>query len=699
MTALQYKITRGDASPIGATFDGGGVNFAVFSANAEKIELCLFSTDGRSETQRLVLPEREGDVWHGYVDGLRPGALYGYRAYGPYAPEEGHRFNPNKLLLDPYAKKIHGAMGSSDAVLGYTATSNQRDLSFDQRDSAGCVPRSVVVDPTFSWGEDRPLNTELSRSIIYEAHVKGLTAEFPGLNDGLRGTFLGLASQPVLDHLCRLGISAIELLPVQAFVDDQFLVDRGLRNYWGYQTIGFFSPEPRYLSHGAVAEFQVMVKRFHSAGIEVILDVVYNHTAEGSELGPTLCFRGLDNRSYYRLQPDNPRYYENDSGTGNTLNLDHPMVLRMVLDSLRYWVNVMHVDGFRFDLATVLGRKPYGFDRASAFFQAILQDPVLSRVKLIAEPWDIGPGGYQLGAYPAPFLEWNDHFRDDVRRFWRNDPGSTPKLADRLVGSALQFDHSGRLPMSSVNFVAAHDGFTLQDVVSYSRKHNEANGEDNVDGHNENHTDNMGVEGPTEDPQILAARALRKRNLLATLFLSQGTPMLLAGDEIGNSQGGNNNAYCQDNPIGWVNWQDADTELLDFIRRLIDVRQAHGVLRQRRFLHSNQRPGDGMTDLFWRLPDGQEVTEAHWLDPDWHCLCMVIRLASDTPDYDESHDEVFAVFNGADRIEVTMPTRQSARKWVQIVDTARPALTEVETFNDCVEVAATSVSVFVLRPA
>ena len=699
MERTRYQVTRGTATPVGATFDGEGVNFAVFSAHAEKIELCLFSDDGRTELQRLVLPERRGDIWHGYVSGLRPGALYGFRAHGPYAPEEGHRFNPNKLLLDPYVRKMHGTVRWSDTLMGYQATSSQLDLSFDSRDSAAAMPKSVVVDPAYDWHDDPPPRVEPSKSVLYEAHVKGLTAERDDIEQGLRGTFLGLSSDPMLEHLTKLGITTIELLPVHAFVDDRFLVNQGLRNYWGYQSIGFFCPEPRYLSDGEISEFRMMVKRFHSAGIEVVLDVVYNHTAEGNELGPTFCFRGLDNRSYYRLNPENPRYYENFSGTGNTLNLDHPMVLRMVMDSMRYWVEVMHVDGFRFDLASTLGRTAHGFERNAPFFFALLQDPVLSGVKLIAEPWDLGPDGYRLGGYPPPIMEWNDQYRDDVRRFWRGDAGATRKLAERLVGSAQQFDHSGRLPVASVNFVSAHDGFTLQDVVSYSRKHNEANGEGNVDGHNENHTDNMGVEGPTKDAAILAARTQRKRNLLATLLLSQGTPMLLAGDEIGNSQGGNNNAYCQDNPIGWVNWREADDELLVFVRKLIELRRDHPVLRQRRFLHSNQRPDDGMTDLFWRLPDGREARSEHWQDDRWRCLCVVIRSASNTPDYDESEDDVFAVLNGGEGSEVVLPDRLPGKKWVRVVDTANPAVSEVEIYHEIVEVAAASVSVFVLKPA
>ncbi|MCR9136036.1 MAG: glycogen debranching protein GlgX [Alphaproteobacteria bacterium] len=697
MNPAQFQVSRGAASPLGASFDGNGINFAVFSAHAEKIELCLFDGDGRREVCRLVLPERDGDIWHGFVDGLRPGTIYGYRVHGPYAPEDGHRFNPNKLLLDPYTRKIDGAVEWSDALLGFKASSSRRDLSFDTRDSAPYMPKSVVVDTAFDWNGDRSPRVDPADAIIYETHVKGQTAERSDIDPAMRGRFLGLSSAPMLDHLTGLGITTVELLPVQAFVDDRFLVDQGLRNYWGYNSIGFFSPEPRYLSHGAVSDFQRMVQQFHAAGIEVIVDVVYNHTAEGDETGPTLSFRGLDNRSYYRLRADDQRYYENFSGTGNSLNIDHPMVLRMVLDSMRYWVEIMHVDGFRFDLASVLGRTGQGFDRTGPFFKAVLQDPVLSRVKLIAEPWDIGPGGYQLGAYPAPFLEWNDQYRDDVRRFWRGDENMTAKLAERLVGSALQFDHSGRSAFSSVNFVAAHDGFTLSDVVSYSHKQNEANGEGNQDGHNENHTDNMGVEGATIDPDINLARAQRKRNLLTTLLISQGTPMLLAGDEIGNSQHGNNNAYCQDNPIGWINWTDPDTDLLAFVQKLIGLRKAHPVLRQRHFLHSHRRPEDGMADLFWRMPDGREPSSDEWREPHWRCLCVEIRMATTTPAYDASEDEIFAVLNGGERSEVVLPPCRDDRKWVQVIDTARPTLSTVDVVDDRVMVSAASVTLFALE--
>ncbi len=696
MKQKQFKITRGAAGPLGATCDGDGVNFAVFSGHAEKIELCLFSADGIAETQRLTLPERHGDVWHGHVAGIGPGALYGYRAHGPYAPEAGHRFNPHKLVLDPYGKKIHGAVQWSNSLMGYEVGSQRLDLSYDKRDSANWMPKSVVQSLAYDPSDDSRPNTDLAETIIYEAHSKGLTIGRRDIAAGA-GYFLGLASDQMLDYLVKLGITAIELLPPHAFVDDRFLVKQGLRNYWGYQTISFFCPEPRYLSNGDIGEFQTMVRRFHGAGIEVFIDVVYNHTAEGSEMGPTLCFRGLDNRSYYKLQPDNLRYYQNYTGTGNTLNLEHPMVLKMVLDSLRYWVQVMQVDGFRFDLASVLGRTNQGFDRNSGFFKAIRQDPVLSAVKLIAEPWDIGPGGYQLGAYPAPFLEWNDRYRDGVRQFWRGDKGSTSELAKRLAGSARQFDHSGRSPGASVNFLTSHDGFTLEDVVSYNHKHNQPNGEENHDGHSGNYTDNMGVEGPTEDPDLRAARDLRKRNMLATLMLSQGTPMLLAGDEIGNSQGGNNNAYCQDNETGWVNWDSADATLLAFVGDLIALRKAHPVLRQRRFLHSNTREIDGKNDLSWRLPNGTAVTNKDWDNPLWNTLCVVFRTASDTPDYDNSDDVIFAIFNSGDRVKVVLPLCPAGRGWVQLVDTTKTDVNKLPCKGESKTVAARSVSVFSLE--
>ena len=691
----QPQILGGRADPLGATFDGEGVNFAVFSEHARRVSLCLFSPDGRTETHRLDLPERDGDVWHGYVPGLRPGQLYGLRADGAYAPSEGHRFNYNKLLIDPYAKRLTGHPVWHDVLMGYSVGAANADLSFDRRDSARHMPRCVVEETAFSWGADKPPGHRVTDTVIYEAHVKGLTQQHPQVPH--RGSFLGLASDPVLEHLQGLGVTALELLPVQAFLNDRFLVEKGLVNYWGYQTLGFFAPDPRYLSGGQISEFQHMVARLHSAGIEVILDVVYNHTGEGNEMGPTLCFRGLDNRSYYRLQ-DDPRYYINDTGTGNTLNVNHPMVLRMVMDSLRYWVEVMHVDGFRFDLCATLGRRVRGgFGRSASFFDAIRQDPVLTRVKLIAEPWDIGPGGYQVGAFPPPFLEWNDKYRDGIRRFWRGDAGQVPELAARLTGSALQFDHSGRPATTSVNFVTAHDGFTLTDTVSYNEKHNQANGEDNRDGHSENFSDNMGVEGPSEDAAIIAARALRRRSMMATLLMSQGTPMLLAGDELGNSQAGNNNAYCQDNPIGWVDWQAADAEFLGFVRRLIAFRRAHPILRQKHFLHSRQRLVDGIGDLFWLRPDGEEMSAADWASPDLRVLCAEMRIASGAPDYAQREEALFLVFNNGEALEAVLPERPAGWQWRLHVDSSRPDLTPALVRDASVPVAAGAVLAFALE--
>ncbi len=685
-----YAIAAGRAAPLGATFDGDGVNFAVFSQHATRMELCLYP-DGGHEI-RLPLPERDGDVWHGYISGLTPGTRYGYRAHGPYAPAEGHRFNPAKLLMDPYAKRLTGHPVWNDALMGYRVGDPEADLSRDIRDSAPHMPRSVVVDPAFSWGRDLPPMTPVEQSVIYEAHVKGLTRSRPGIDDP--GTFLAMASDRMLDYLTDLGVTAVELLPAQAFLTDQFLHRKGLTNYWGYQTLGFFAPEPRYLARGRIAEFQQMVARFHSAGIEVLMDVVYNHTCEGGELGPTLSFRGLDNASYYRLE-DNPRHYVDDTGCGNTLNVDHPMVLRMIMDSLRYWVEVMHVDGFRFDLCSTLGRDGTGsFDRGASFFDAIRQDPVLSDAKLIAEPWDIGPGGYQLGAYPPPFLEWNDKYRDRVRMFWRGDAGSVPGLADRLTGSALQFDHSGRPATSSVNFLTAHDGFTLTDVVSFTDRHNEANGEGNRDGHGENYSDNLGVEGPSSKPAIVAARARRRRNMMATLMLSQGTPMILAGDEIGNSQGGNNNAYAQDNETGWVDWSEPDREFHAFVRRMIRFRRDHPILRQKLFLHARERAVDRKEDLFWWRRDGAPMRQADWTAPDMDALAMELRMASGTPAYAETESAIFAIFNQGARRPFVLPGTDDGSGWDWVVDTADPDR-PTEHVRRRAEIPADSVSVFV----
>ena len=653
---------------MGATFDGDGVNFAVFSDHATRMTLCLFDGNG-VEHINIDLPECEGGIWHGRIAGLRPGQLYGYRAHGAYRPDEGHRFNPHKLLLDPYAKRISGHPVWDDCLFGYDTRSKALDLSLDTRNSTRYAPRGIVTDTSFAWGEDQPLQRPMADTILYEAHVKGLTA---GRNDiAERGNVLGLCSDEMLDHLVKLGITAIELLPVQAFLNERWLLDKGLTNYWGYMTYGFFAPDPRFLPQGDIAAFQHMVARMHSAGIEVILDVVYNHTAEGNQMGPTLSFRGLDNRSYYRLA-ESARYYINDTGTGNTLNLDHPMVLRMVMDSLRYWVETFHIDGFRFDLASTLGRTATGFTREAPFFAAIRQDPVLSRVKLIAEPWDIGPGGYQMGNFPSPFTEWNDKYRDQMRRLWRGDRGMMRKLAIRLSGSALRFDRHRRPATSSVNFITSHDGFTLMDLVSYNAPRNLANGEDGRDGHKNNHSGSIGPEGPVADRTTREARALRRRNMLTTLMLSQGTPLILAGDELGNSQSGNNNAYCQDNPMGWVTWDGADKGFLDFCRKIIAFRRAHPILRQTRFLHSRIRATDGKEDLFWRRADGAPMTEADWTDPDLRHLSVEIRTASGTPGYATLEYALLAVFNVGGPVSVTLPDPSEGRHWVRHIDTAKP---------------------------
>ncbi|MBN8186677.1 glycogen debranching protein GlgX [Salipiger thiooxidans] len=681
------EMLAGRPSPLGATFDGDGVNFAVFSAHAEAVTLCLFDERG-TETDRLPLPDRDGDIWYGRVPGLTPGQHYGLRAEGPFAPRDGHRFNPAKLLVDPYARRLSGHPLWHDALYGGAEAP-------DPRDSARFMPKCVVEDTSYDWGHHEAPETPLEQSIIYEAHVKGLTRRFPGLDHP--GQFLGIASDQVLEHLIKLGVTAIELLPVQAFLNDRFLVKKGLVNYWGYQTLGFFAPEPRYLSHGRLWEFQYMVARLHSVGIEVILDVVYNHSCEGDENGPTLAFRGLDNRSYYRLH-DDKRFYINDTGTGNTLNVDHPMVLRMVLDSLRYWATTMGVDGFRFDLCSTLGRTANGFEPDAAFFKAIRQDPVLAQKKLIAEPWDIGPGGYQLGGYPPPFAEWNDQYRDGVRRFWRGDVGHVPVLADRITGSAGIFDHGGRNATSSVNLITAHDGFTLMDTVSYRMKHNEANGEDNRDGHGENYSDNFGVEGPSNEPVILDARAQRRRNMLATLLLSQGTPMILAGDELGHSQKGNNNAYAQDNDTSWIDWDAADAEFLEFTRWIISFRKAHPILRQKRFLHSRPRKVDGVPDLFWWRPDGQEMTRADWTNGHLHVLCAEFRMASGTPKFAQREEAIYLAFNAGDDVELTLPGLPEGFCWVRHVDTSKTMLT-AEPVTSPITLAANSVLALVEEPA
>jgi len=684
MTVHKPKVWPGRPYPLGATWDKQGVNFALFSAHAEKVELCLFDSSGQHETDRIVLPEYTDQVWHGYLPALPPGTLYGYRVYGPYEPHLGHRFNHHKLLLDPYAKQLKGRLRLNDVHCGYRLDDPARDLSFDRRDSASHMPKCVVVDPGFPWSSAHAPQVPWSETIIYENHVRGFTMLHEGIPPEQRGTFAGMAHPELVNYLRALGITSVELMPVHAFVDEGFLLEKNLSNYWGYNTFAFFALEPRYLSEdGDVTEFKTLVRRLHDAGIEVLLDVVYNHTAEGNELGPTLSFRGIDNASYYRLRGDDCRYYINDTGCGNTVNISHPRVLQMVMDSLRYWVQEMQVDGFRYDLASTLGREEYGYDRGSGFFDAVRQDPILSKVKHIAEPWDIGPGGYQLGHFPPGSVEWNDRFRDTVRRFWKGDEGILPDLASCLLGSSDIFEHDGRRPWTSVNYVASHDGFPLADLVSYQERHNHINGEDNRDGHPVNFSDNYGVEGPTNDPSILEMRLRQRRNMLATVLLAQGTPMLLAGDEFGRSQQGNNNAYCQDNPISWVNWasiSDLDQAFLEFVQRLIKLRQDHPALCRPRFLHGQYRSeSTGLSDVEWINPEGKAMAPEHWHDHTARCLGLL--LAGDADSFttldgqSQQDDTLLLLFNAyVGSVPFRLPDIQRDVHWRCLLDTAHPEL-------------------------
>lgn len=682
---------------LGAEYVGTGTHFAVFSAHAEKMELCLFSDDGKKEIARLPLPKREGDIWSGYIADLGPGTVYGYRAHGPYDPGNGHRFNPNKLLLDPYAKEVMGQLEWNDALFGYKIGAEGDDLSFDERDSAPFMVKGVVQDAAFDWSGEEAIRRPWTETIIYETHVRGMTMTHPKVPDKLRGTFLGMCSDPIIDHLTKLGISAVELLPIQYFLDDRYLVERNLRNYWGYQTLGFFAPQPRYMSGSRITEFKTMVRKFHAAGIEVIMDVVYNHTAEGSEHGPTLSFRGLDNASYYILSPEDPRHTFDTTGTGNALNVANPMVMRMVLDSLRYWVGVMHIDGFRFDLASTLGRQDLEFDRQGIFFGAIRQDPILAGVKLIAEPWDVGQGGYQVGGFPHPFREWNDRFRDDVRSFWKGDSGMVSKLAMRITGSAQQFNHSDRGATSSINLLSAHDGFTLMDTVSYNDKHNEANGEDNNDGHSDNHSDNMGAEGDTDNADIINARTRRRRNMMATLVLSQGVPMILGGDEVGNSQGGNNNAYCQDNEIGWIDWSGLDDAFLDFCCKAVAFHKAHPVLRQERFL-TGESTEDGHVEITWYKPDGDFMDESAWNDNELRVLGVLLAKSVHAIDSD-TMDDLFLVFNAGADCDFRLPEANGIKRWERVLETgADDAFAAFEPDNPA-RIYAASVAVFAPKSA
>ncbi|SAK58548.1 glycogen debranching protein GlgX [Caballeronia temeraria] len=703
----ELRIAEGSPFPLGATWDGKGVNFALFSANATKVELCLFDEKGEKETQRIELPEYTDEVWHVYVHGLEPGAVYGYRVHGPYEPENGHRFNPNKLLLDPYAKAHVGTLNWDPAVFGYTLNAEGDDLTFDERDSAPFMQKCQVVDQTFSWTHATRVRVPWEHTIFYETHVRGYTKLHPAIPEHMRGTFEGLGQKEVVEYIKSLGVTSVELLPIHAFVNDSYLLDKGLTNYWGYNTIGFFAADPRYFSRGpgVVAEFKEMVDRLHEAGLEVILDVVYNHTAEGNERGPTLSFRGIDNASYYRLMPEEARYYINDTGTGNTLNLSHPRVLQMVTDSLRYWVTEMNVDGFRFDLATILGREPYGFDEGGGFLDSCRQDPILSSVKLIAEPWDCGPGGYQVGGFPPGWAEWNDRYRDTVREFWKGDEGVSPELGKRITASGDKFNKRGRRPWASVNFITAHDGFTLNDLVSYNEKHNEANGEDNKDGHSDNKSWNCGVEGPTDDPEIRALRERQKRNMLATLLFSQGTPMLLAGDEFGRTQKGNNNAYCQDNDISWVNWDiDEDGQALtEFVRKLTTLRHTLPVLRRQRFLTGEYNDDLQVADVRWLGTTGDELTQEQWDDPNMHCFGVLMDgRAQATGIRKPASDATLLLIVNAyhDVVDFTLPDIPGPDEWICLIDTNAPIREELPEFgaDDVYQVTGRSLLLFALQP-
>ncbi|MBI3029667.1 MAG: glycogen debranching protein GlgX [Candidatus Rokubacteria bacterium] len=670
----------GNPYPLGATWDGAGVNFALFSENATAVELCLFGPDGNAEVARIPMAEQTDQVWHIYLPEVRPGQRYGYRVHGPYDPAHGHRFNPAKLLLDPYAKAIDGTIRWSDALFGYEVGHPEADLAPDERDSAIGIPRSVVIDPAFSWGDDRPPRIPWNETIIYEVHVKGFTARHPDVPPALRGTYAAMSSPAVVDYLSGLGITAVELLPVHQFVADKHLVDRGLSNYWGYNSIGFFAPDLRYSSSGGlghqVDEFKTMVRALHAVGIEAILDVVYNHTGEGNHLGPTLCFRGVDNASYYRLVPDDRRYYMDYTGCGNTLNMTHPRTLQLIMDSLRYWVLEMHVDGFRFDLASTLARELHDVDRLGAFFDIIHQDPVLSQVKLIAEPWDLGEGGYQVGNFPVLWAEWNDQYRDTVRRFWKGDDGQAGALGYRLTGSSDLYGRGGRRPFASINFVTSHDGFTLSDLVSYNTKRNEANGEGNRDGTDHNLSWNCGVEGPTDDPAVVTVRERQKRNFLATLLLSQGVPMLLGGDELGRTQQGNNNAYCQDDEITWFDWQldRRRRDLLAFARSMTSLRRRHPVLRRRQFFYGRRIRGSEVKDLSWFRPDGKEITEEDWTNP--HTRCLGLRLSGDALEEVDARggsiaDDTFLILiNGHhEPVRFILPAHRRGIRWEAVLDT------------------------------
>jgi len=673
------QIWPGSAYPLGATYDGSGTNFALFSEVAERVELCLFDADGAEV--RHDLPEMDGFVWHAFLPGVEPGQRYGYRVHGPYDPSRGHRCNPSKLLLDPYAKAIDGKFEWGQALFSYNFGDAQ---SRNDEDSAGAMPKSVVISPFFDWGVDRPPKRQYAESVIYEAHVKGLTYQHPEIPAELRGTYSAIAHPVMIDHLRSLGVTAIELMPVHHFANDSTLIERGLSNYWGYNTIGFFAPDSKYSSSaspgGQVQEFKSMVRELHDAGIEVILDVVYNHTGEGNHLGPTLCFKGIDNSAYYRLVDNDQQFYMDYTGTGNTLNVRHPHALQLIMDSLRYWVLEMHVDGFRFDLAATLAREFYDVERLSSFFELVQQDPTVSQVKLIAEPWDVGPGGYQVGNFPPQWTEWNGKYRDTVRDFWRGEAATLGEFASRLTGSADLYEHSARRPVASINFVTAHDGFTLRDLVSYNEKHNEANGEDNRDGESYNRSWNCGHEGPTDDPEVNALRARQQRNFLATLLLSQGVPMISHGDELGRTQQGNNNGFCQDNELTWIDWKNLDVDLLAFTRYVSSLRRDHPVFRRRRFfdgLPVGRRGRKGLPDIAWLRPDGSQMTKQDWGSGFGRAVAVFLNgqgIADRDGRGERVVDDSFVLCFSAhhEHIQFMLPPASYGRNWQVVLDTMNP---------------------------
>jgi len=677
------KPWPGKPYPLGASYDGSGTNFSLFSEIAERVELCLFDDEGKE--LRVDLPEVTAFCWHGYLQGIEPGQRYGYRVHGPWAPDQGHRCNPAKLLLDPYAKAIEGEVHWKEAVFPYRF--QEPEGAPNEEDNAPFVPKSIVINPFFDWGHDHPPRIPLHETVIYEVHIKGLTARHPDVPPDLQGKYAGLAHPAIIDYLRKLGITAVELLPIHQFIHDSHLVERGLRNYWGYNSISYLAPHNEYSSRGQrgqqVQEFKQTVKTLHEAGIEVILDVVYNHTVEGNHLGPMLCFKGIDNAAYYRLVDDNPRYYMDYTGTGNSLNMRHPHVLQLIMDSLRYWILETHVDGFRFDLAATLARELHDVDRLSAFFDLIQQDPVVSQVKLIAEPWDIGEGGYQVGNFPPLWSEWNGKYRDCIRDFWRGENRTLSDFAYRITGSSDLYEGTGRRPFASINFITAHDGFTLNDLVSYNEKHNEADGEENRDGESHNRSWNCGAEGSTDNPEILDLRARQKRNFLATLFLSQGVPMLLGGDEVGRTQQGNNNGYCQDNEISWYNWSSADQDLLQFTRRLIEFRKQHPVFRRRRWFQGKAIHGGEMQDIGWFTPDGKEMTEENWGEGFAKSIGVFLNgEAIPSPDARGERildDSFYLMFNAhSGDIPFTLPGLRWGQRWIMVFATQELGFPENE---------------------